>query len=80
MHASVRERWTRMPKWRPKSLAGFESEQRDGKWVWVKRGKRGEELVVIEEEPFNAPEHSFEWRLRNGTSAGELSVSKSRSQ
>jgi hypothetical protein len=80
MHASVRERWTKMPNWRPKALAGFVSEQHGGKWVWVMKSKGGEALVVIEEEPFDAPEHSFEWRLRNGTSAGEPSVSKSRSQ
>jgi hypothetical protein len=65
MHASVRERWVKMgTDWRPGALAGFEPEERDGRWVWVKKDKAGKEVLTMEEEPFDPVEGSFEWRLR----------------
>jgi hypothetical protein len=51
IHSSVRERWTSKSDWRPKSLEGFEPEERNGKWVWVKKERFGKERI-IEEEPF----------------------------
>ena len=71
VHASVRERWNKLkPEWRPKSLEGFEPVQKDGKWVWVKKGTKdgwfssGTKEIDVPEEQFTEDKSTFEWRLR----------------
>jgi len=64
MHASVRERWTKMPNWRPDALKHFEpKETRTGDWEWVKPIYR-RQSIVLPEAPFTTNEASMEWKLR----------------
>ncbi|OBZ65657.1 hypothetical protein A0H81_14340 [Grifola frondosa] len=73
IHASVRERWVKDPKWRPKSLEHFEpKEKEDGTYEWVRKATKdgwiykGQKELVIAEREFPEDKGSFEWRLRYG--------------
>lgn len=71
IHACVKARWDGLkPSWRPKALEGFEPREVDGGVVeWVKKDRRGKEVLVITEEAFRKeepvkPDFSAEWMLR----------------
>lgn len=70
IHACVKARWDALkPSWRPKALEGFEPRDEGGVVEWVKKDRRGKEVLVIEEEAFQKqepvkPDFSAEWMLR----------------
>jgi hypothetical protein len=74
IHASVRERWNNKgwlkdkkspAEWRPEALNGLIPRQKaSGKWEWVRLDKKGQPVLVIDEDDFKEEKTSFEAQVR----------------